>query len=77
MSMTRTRPDDRLANGGNARERSAWAVAERPALEVGLEDVAQDELRRTLTSMVVDCWIERTRTLPPSFGIACFRFRRG
>jgi hypothetical protein len=21
--------------------------------------------------------IERTRTLPPSFGIACFRFRRG
>src|ERR1700691_1537200 len=48
------------------------SVSERPRLEVRLEDRFQYELERTLRATRSRiAGIERTRTLPPSFGISC------
>jgi hypothetical protein len=43
----------------------------RARLEVRLENRLQYELERSLTTRSRKAGIERTRTLPPSFGISC------
>src|SRR6516165_1058760 len=45
-------------------------IAVRPRLEVSLEHRLEDELERPCTTLSRMAGIERTRTLPPSFGIS-------
>src|SRR5689334_21795187 len=52
-------------------------ISIRPRLEVRLEHRFEDELERTLPTLSRIAGIDKTRTLPPSFGISCFRAGSG
>src|SRR5438477_12615445 len=52
-------------------------ISIRPRLEVRLEHRFEDELERTLHHPVPDRRDRQDGTLPPSFGISCFRAGSG
>src|SRR5215472_5986703 len=52
-------------------------ISKRPRLEIRFEDRLEDELERSCTTRSRIAGIDRTRTLPPSFGISRFRAGSG